>query len=139
MAKRKKAAKGDYEVGRGKPPKASQYKPGQSGNRKGRPPSKQPEFNMRKEDVTMYFHHFMKSVYPVKINGEDNKDPYVVLFIQAVMRDALKGDRFCRKLIFNWMQDSLDEKQKLKHDTLLALVDAEVISWLDAFKIDEER
>src|SRR3954451_22024813 len=28
----------DYEIGRGKPPKHSQWKPGQSGNRKGRPP-----------------------------------------------------------------------------------------------------
>ncbi|MGB0748550.1 MAG: DUF5681 domain-containing protein [Magnetospiraceae bacterium] len=28
---------GDYEVGKGKPPKHSQFKPGQSGNLKGRP------------------------------------------------------------------------------------------------------
>ena len=27
----------DYEVGRGRPPKATQFKPGQSGNPKGRP------------------------------------------------------------------------------------------------------
>lgn len=30
-------AKTDYEVGYGKPPKASRFKPGQSGNPKGRP------------------------------------------------------------------------------------------------------
>ncbi len=29
--------KGDYKVGYGKPPKAHQFKPGQSGNPKGRP------------------------------------------------------------------------------------------------------
>lgn len=36
MTTRKKKAD-DYEVGYGKPPKDTQFKPGQSGNRKGRP------------------------------------------------------------------------------------------------------
>ena len=31
------SAEGDYEVGYGKPPKHSRFKPGQSGNPKGRP------------------------------------------------------------------------------------------------------
>ena len=31
---------GDYEIGCGKPPKEHQFKPGQSGNLKGRPPKR---------------------------------------------------------------------------------------------------
>ncbi len=34
---------GDYEVGCGKPPKEHQFKPGQSGNPKGRPPKRKPK------------------------------------------------------------------------------------------------
>ncbi|MCC6949789.1 MAG: hypothetical protein IT539_18695 [Bradyrhizobiaceae bacterium] len=40
----KLACKGDYEVGYKKPPKAHQFKPGQSGNHRGRPKGKR---NMR--------------------------------------------------------------------------------------------
>ena len=36
----KKEPGGDYEVGCGKPPKEYQFKPGQSGNLKGRPPKR---------------------------------------------------------------------------------------------------
>ena len=36
----KKKPSGDYEVGCGKPPKEHQFKPGQSGNPRGRPKSK---------------------------------------------------------------------------------------------------
>ncbi len=34
---------GDYEVGCGKPPKEHQFKPGRSGNPKGRPPKRKPK------------------------------------------------------------------------------------------------
>ena len=33
-----KSTKGSYEVGYGKPPRSTQFKPGRSGNRAGRPP-----------------------------------------------------------------------------------------------------
>lgn len=39
MADKKKPS-GNYEVGRGKPPKKNQWRKGQSGNLKGRPKSK---------------------------------------------------------------------------------------------------
>ena len=37
MSKKSKKPNADYEVGFGKPPKATQFKKGQSGNKKGRP------------------------------------------------------------------------------------------------------
>jgi hypothetical protein len=37
MEKESEIPEEDYEVGRGKPPKAARFKPGQSGNPKGRP------------------------------------------------------------------------------------------------------
>ena len=39
----KKEPGGDYEVGCGKPPKEYQFRPGQSGNLKGRPPKQKPK------------------------------------------------------------------------------------------------
>lgn len=38
MSKKSKRADADYEVGYGKPPKARQFKKGESGNPRGRPP-----------------------------------------------------------------------------------------------------
>jgi len=38
--------KGDYEVGRGKPPRHSRYKKGQSGNPKGRPRGSENHYSM---------------------------------------------------------------------------------------------
>ncbi len=40
MSKDKKGRGGDYEVGRGKPPKEHQFKPGQSGSPAGAPPKR---------------------------------------------------------------------------------------------------
>jgi len=47
----KKDKKSTYQVGYGKPPKATQFKPGQSGNPKGRPKAKQPIADVFLEEV----------------------------------------------------------------------------------------
>ena len=75
---------GDDEVGYGKPPKAHQFKPGQSGNPKGRP--KGPG-NIYKTIVK----HAAKKVLVVE-NGVEKKMAKMDVVIAAMFNKASKGD-----------------------------------------------
>ena len=55
----------EYEVGYGKPPKSGQFKPGQSGNKKGRPKG-------RKNFETEFLEELYEKV-PIKENGKETK------------------------------------------------------------------
>lgn len=68
----------DYEVGYGKPPKHSQFKPGQSGNPEGRP-AKPPSMASIIRDV---------AYHPVRIERADGTD--TVPLIQAALMGSLK-------------------------------------------------
>ena len=80
----------DYEVGYGKPPKEHQWKKGQSGNPKGRPPDSRNLKRVLREVVT--------ETTEVIVNGE----PVTMSVQEAMMRrlvmKALKGDRFAMRL-----------------------------------------
>jgi len=66
----KKQPKGDYRIGYARPPRDTQYKPGQSGNRKGRPKGS--------KDM----HSEMRKVYldpvPMTVKGKKRRVPTIV-------------------------------------------------------------
>jgi Family of unknown function (DUF5681) len=96
---------GDYEVGRGKPPIASRYKPGQSGNPRGRPKG-------RKNYKTVF-----KEALNAKITvQEGSKSRRVSKFEATVLRQlqsALKGDHRAAATVFKMTMDFdlLDDAQ----------------------------
>jgi hypothetical protein len=70
-----------YEVGYGRPPAHTRFKPGQSGNPKGRPKGKRNMLAMRRDAY----------LQPVKLaNGR--KVPAIVAVDMALLGKALKGD-----------------------------------------------
>jgi hypothetical protein len=73
-----------YDVGYGKPPKASQFKPGQSGNGKGRPAQ-----NKR-------FQALVREVFDQKVrvteNGRTRKVPVSKLVLTQLSHKAAKGE-----------------------------------------------
>lgn len=88
----KKGAPNDsYKVGPGKPPRHSQYKPGQSGNPGGK---KKGTLNL-----ATVFRELLEQLLPIKGSGE------VVTGLQALariqMREALNGDRRAIQDIFD--------------------------------------
>lgn len=78
----------EYKVGRGRPPKETQFKKGQSGNPKGRPKRK-PEVRCVAEILETELNR------PVIVY--ENNVKYTISALQAIMRGvvvgALKGDR----------------------------------------------
>ncbi len=76
-------SKRDYEVGYGKPPKKHQFKPGQSGNPKGRPKG-------RKNMATLIQNVLDRKVV-VKQNGRERKISFSEAFIEAFAQKAING------------------------------------------------
>ncbi len=74
----------DYEVGYGKPPKATQFKKGQSGNPKGRPKGSKSAASI-----------FEKTLYreiSIRENGKSRKATQLEAFMMLLTKAALGGD-----------------------------------------------
>ncbi len=74
----------DYEVGYGKPPEASRFKKGESGNRKGRPKGARGlETDLKAE---------LNEVVSVNVNGKKKKFTKQQLMLKQLVGKAVKGD-----------------------------------------------
>jgi hypothetical protein len=81
----------DDEVGYGKPPKATQFKPGQSGNRKGRPRGSRNVATMAKTIL-------MKRV-TVREAGESRRMSRAEAFLRMLTNKARAGDQKARDIL----------------------------------------
>ncbi len=75
---------GGYEIGKGKPPKATRFKPGQSGNPKGRPKGRK-NFATEIKEV-------LKAPVPVTENGCTRKVTSTKATLMRLRKKALEGD-----------------------------------------------
>lgn len=88
----------DYEVGYRKPPKHTQFQPGQSGNRNGRPKA-------NKTDKKTMFNDVLNRTVRMSINGKiQRKTALEAIFLNVVDR-ALKGEASAYKWIFNMLRE----------------------------------
>ena len=85
MAKTNKSAPPDYEVGRGKPPAATRFKPGQSGNPGGR---KKGSRNFRTLVTDL-----LESEIELLENGKKSKACYIEALLKRLIQVGLHGDR----------------------------------------------
>ena len=83
MSKRKEGT-GDYEIGFGRPPKSTRFKPGQSGNPKGRPP--------KSSNATTILREALFRPVPVRENGTSRTVPFLEAFLMVTAKGALGGD-----------------------------------------------
>jgi hypothetical protein len=74
----------DYEVGYGKPPKHTQFRKGQSGNPKGRPPGAKGLSTIARETMT--------EKMPVRAGGIEKKMPRIEALIFRMFESAMKGN-----------------------------------------------
>lgn len=82
--KDKKANDDTYQVGYGRPPKQSQFKPGQSGNRKGRP--------RKRESLRSIIRKLGEETASISTENGEIKMTYTEWILRAVRQRAMKGD-----------------------------------------------
>lgn len=82
----------DYEVGYGKPPKHSQFQPGQSGNPRGRPKGAKSPFTLLREEL--------QSKVMIKENGRLISVTKLHAIMKRVVADTLGGKASQTKLLF---------------------------------------
>lgn len=75
----------DYKVGKGRPPKATRWKPGQSGNRKGRPKGSRNAATMARAEL--------KRKVTVTINGVSQKMSIEEVSFRRQSDKATAGDQ----------------------------------------------
>ena len=87
----RKKPKGDYQVGYGKPPKHTQFKPGNRANPKGRPRGTKsiPKITERLLGERVKYRH----------EGKLRRATYREVYILGLRQDALKGDRKALELL----------------------------------------
>ena len=85
-----------YEVGYGKPPVASRFKPGQSGNPKGRP-------EHRSSNQSVLEHTLRRKVRVVE-NGLEQRLENVEVLFRSLVNRAIKGDNRATLLLIRLME-----------------------------------
>lgn len=120
MTKKSKSAKPGYDVGYGKPPAQTQFKPGQSGNPKGRPKG-QPGFN---ELLLREAGRLVKVETPSGVKSFTRAE----VVIRKLFNAAGAGDLNASRLIMSYLARTL-----ISQETAEAIPDA------GSFKIPDEE
>jgi hypothetical protein len=91
MPKAEKKDAGEYEVGYGKPPKRTQFKPGQRANPRGR--GKAPRNPASRKALDMTLLEVLNEPVTVRdAKGKASKHPKIKVAVMAVLNEAMKGD-----------------------------------------------
>jgi hypothetical protein len=122
-----------YEVGYGRPPNHSQFKPGRSGNAKGRPP--------KSKNVDTLIKSELDATVTIKEGGRELRITKREAIVKQFVNSALKGDP--RKLLL--MLKYLEKQQEPDPYVPTASDDAELLKLLgggpiaDKDEEDEQR
>ncbi len=93
MRKRVRLVPSDEDVGYGKPPKANQFKPGKSGNPKGRPKGAKSEATMLEE--------LLNRKIEIRQNGKVRKITILEGILHKLAEDSLKGNTKSAAFVLN--------------------------------------
>jgi hypothetical protein len=107
-----KKTTGDYEVGYGKPPRNRQFKPGQSGNPRGRP-RRQVEIQTQRALREAFIRAANRDV-TVTEAGKPRRMPAIDAVFHRLMMKALAGDYRSIKTVMECMRDQIKEHEELQ-------------------------
>jgi len=96
LKKRARSAPGDNDVGYGKPPCAHQFKPGQSGNPKGRPEG-------AKSEATI-LHELLQQKISLNERGRTRRITVLEGIMRRIAEDSLKGNIKSAAFLLNRLQ-----------------------------------
>ncbi|MGD9738419.1 MAG: DUF5681 domain-containing protein [Parvibaculaceae bacterium] len=92
-----------YEVGYGKPPVHSRFKPGRSGNPKGRPRDS--------KNVTTMLNQFLDERMTVRIGGVEKKMSGRQLILFRAVKDAIEGKKDARDFVLRMTGSAERERE----------------------------
>jgi uncharacterized protein DUF5681 len=87
------ASRADYEIGYGRPPKETQYKPGQRGNPNGRPPGS--------PNKKTLIERALNKKIPVRKGDKITKVPALQVIAETFTVKAAQGDRHAAHVVIN--------------------------------------
>jgi Family of unknown function (DUF5681) len=105
MPTRRDAESAEDAVGFGCPPKATQFKPGKSGNPKGRPKGAR--------SVAAVLQDVIQQKVPVTENGATRRVPALEVMLRRLANDAMRNDPRALKLLLS-LVDRYGESSKLE-------------------------
>lgn len=127
----------EYEVGYGKPPKKHQFKPGYSGNKKGRPKGR--------KNIHTIVENLMNEKIKITINGRTKKVSCIEATIRQVSLAALKGDIKAQRILFDLIskytvrqEDLLQGNEEMQQEDI-QLLNEMMEQYARGEEIDESR
>lgn len=115
------AATVDYAVGYGNPPEEHRWKPGQSGNPKGR--------KKQSKNTDTLFWDELDAKVTVTENGKSVKLTKRELVIKQIVNNAVKGDFRSTQLLLAWMR-SKETPEKMTEEVPLTAEDEAMLNQL---------
>lgn len=113
----------DYEVGRGKPPKHSRFKAGQSGNPKGRPRSAR--------NLKTLFNEERRATVTVREGGRELKVTKLQAIVMAQFAKAMRGDPRAAAQIFAMYERFANDQEDAPSPAPLSAEEQEVLKTLE--------
>jgi Family of unknown function (DUF5681) len=87
----------DYEIGYGRPPKATQWKKGQSPNPGG-------QSSRRSIDDAETIDKLLSMPVKVTVNGESKRVAVLKVILEQLWKKAFAGDRRARAVFLRWLE-----------------------------------
>lgn len=119
----------EYEVGYGKPPVDTRFKPGESGNRRGRPKGAKNRVPALNEERLKSI--ILEEAYrAIRINDGDKqiKVPMAQAIVRAIAVNAVKGQQRAQRL-FTEMLTTTERENRALHDEFLDAAMTYKIEW----------
>ena len=86
-----------YEIGRGRPPKATQWKKGQSANPGG-------QWSRRSIDDAETIDKLLSMPVKVTVNGESKRVAVLKVILEQLWNKAIAGDRRASAVFLRWLE-----------------------------------
>src|SRR6202048_3356230 len=86
-----------YEIGRGRPPKATQWPKGQSANPGGRS-------SPRSISVAEMIDKLLLTMVKITVNGDSKRVAVLEVILEQLWNKGIAGDRRARAVYFRWLE-----------------------------------
>jgi Family of unknown function (DUF5681) len=122
--------KRDYEVGYGKPPQRIQFKPGQSGNPRGRPRDA--------KNLSTLVHEALNEQVIVTENGHRGKISKRRAIVTQLVNRSAQADLKATQILLAIVQDIERRREMEPNETIFDAADEKILEQLKARLRDEE-